>query len=94
MPVGEGDADAGCQRDVPAGDAERGGGDGPGQPLGDVHDLLGRRRVLHQHRELVTAPPGHGLVRRDRRAEPARCLGKQQVAGAVPNRVIHPGEAV
>ena len=92
--ISEGHADTRSQRDIPVRDAERLGGDGPAQPFGDIHDLLRAVGLLDQHRELVAAPPGHGVARRDRSAEPACGLSQQQVTGAVPDRVVHAGKAV
>ena len=92
--AGERHTDARGQRNFTVRDMERLGGDGPAEALGDVDDLWSARGALNEHGELVAAPPGHGVLGRDRSTQAAGCLGEQQVARAVPDRVVDPGEAV
>ena len=92
--VGERDADARGQPDVPLGDPERLAGDDAGQPLGQLDDLLGARGVLQQHRELVAAPAGDRVLGGHDGAQPPGRLGEHQVARAVADQVVDRGEAV
>ena len=88
------DADAGGQPDLPLGDLERRPGDDAGQPLGQLDDLLAAGRVLEQHRELIAAPAGDGLLGGHHFPQPTGRLGEHEIARAVPDEVIDLGEAV
>ena len=92
--VGQRDADAGGQPDLPVGDPERRSRDDDGQPLGQLDDLLGAGRVLDQHRELIAAPAGDRLLGRHDLAQPPRRLGQHQVARTVADQVVDLGETV
>ncbi len=92
--VGQRDADAGGQPYLTVGDTERRSRDDDGQPLGELDDLLGARRVLKQHRELIAAPACDGLLGRHDLAQPPRRLGEHQVARAVADEVVDLGETV
>ena len=47
-----------------------------------------------QHRELVAAPPGDGVLGWHDGPQPPGRLGEHQVARAVPDQVVDRGEAV
>ena len=81
------DADTGVHREFLAADRE-GRRELPGDPVGDsVGDLL----ILHisqEHRELITAEPGHGIPRTKRRGDPSPDGHQQLVAHLVAERVV------
>ena len=92
--LGQGDADAGGERDLLVGRPERLRRDHAGQPLGDLDDLLGAPGALDQDGKLVAAPARYRVMdRHDGPQSPGR-LGEHQVARAVPHRVVDRSEPV
>ena len=94
VPAGQGHADAGGQRDIPVGDPERLGGDAPASR--SAMSTISCALVALSTSTANSSPPQRATIslRRHRGPQPPRGLGQQQVARAVPDGVVHAGEAV